>query len=144
MVFFIVHQFVDVIPCGISEFVHFAFVFLIAANYVVCNAYVKNAVSFVCFNVNLICFCVHSDYVWWYIVVFWFTSDFFVQAPRRPRNNSVGTRSFGRQADCGRALRMTSSFLQGLRPCTPFCECEQSVLDFTSQKSRDNVSFIGN
>jgi hypothetical protein len=26
-------------------------------------------------------------------------------------------------------LRMTSFFLQGLRPCTPFCECEHRLLD---------------
>ena len=84
VVFFIVHQFVDVIPCGISEFVHFVFVFLIAAYNVVCNTHVKNTISFVCFNVNVICFCVHSDYIWWYNFVFWFTSDFFVQTPRRP------------------------------------------------------------
>ena len=70
VVFFIVHQFVDVIPCGISEFVHFVFVFLIAADNIVCYTHIKNTISFVCFNVNVICFCVHSDYIRLYNFVF--------------------------------------------------------------------------
>ncbi|MBQ1196887.1 MAG: hypothetical protein IIX44_11645, partial [Clostridia bacterium] len=51
-------------------------------------------------------------------------ADHFVMAPRRPRNNSVGTRSFGGKAACGRRLRMTSFLLQGAAPPAPLlCKC---------------------
>ena len=101
VVLFKVHELIHVIPCGIAIFVYFIFVFFISAGKVVCYTYIKNTVSFVCFNVNVICVFVHSDYIRLYNFVFGFTSDFFVQVSRRPRNNSVGTRSFGgrRSAD---------------------------------------------
>ena len=81
----------------------------------------------------------HSDFLYYFafykykqlcltIIIRSFTSKHSIQAPRRPckwgRHEILRTPHV-----CGRVLRMTSLRLQGLRPCTPFCECEHRLLD---------------
>jgi len=50
----------------------------------------------------------HSDFLYSYTFSWVGAVQTPSPAPRRPRNNSGVTRSFGRQAVCGRRLRMTS------------------------------------
>ena len=73
----------------------------------------------------------HSDFPYSYTFSWVGAVQTTSPAPRRPRNNSVVTRSFGRQAVCGRALRMTSLLLKGAAPPSPLHrECEHSFLIF--------------
>ena len=81
----------------------------------------------------------HSDFLYYFvfqkykqlrltIIIRLFTSNFSVQAPRRACK--LARHEILRAPHvCGRVLRMTSFFLQGLRPCTPFCEREHRLLD---------------
>ena len=96
------------------------------SNVVVCTYKSQNNVKSHC--VILI---VHSDFSYSYIFSWVGALQTPSPAPRRPRNNSGVTRSFGRQAVCGRALRMTSSFLKGAAPPSPLHrECEHNFLLF--------------
>ena len=61
----------------------------------------------------------HSDFPYSYTFSWVGAVQTTSPAPRCPRNNSVSTRFFGRQAVCGRALRMTSFFLKGAAPPSP-------------------------
>ena len=73
----------------------------------------------------------HSDFPYSYTFSCVGALQTTLPAPRRPRNNSVVTRSFGRQAVCGRALRMTSFSLKGAdAPFTPASQVRTQLFDY--------------